>query len=211
MADSFKKAYEASGKSQKEFFQLYKAAAIAQTIIDTYQAAQAAYKSMVGIPYVGPALAVAAAAAAVAAGLARVNAIQQQQLAAGGEVKGYSPHTKADNIPIRATAGEYVHPVKAVRYYGTKAMDAIRTTSIPREVVRRWVDGAQMASARVSRVPANVGGYQAGGLVGAGAGTTSLSATTNVNLPETLDALSGRLQDEIESTVIDVLKEEFAY
>jgi len=53
-----------------------KAAAIAQTTIDTYAAAQAAYKSMVGIPVVGPALGAVAAAAAVASGIANVKKIQ---------------------------------------------------------------------------------------------------------------------------------------
>ena len=52
-----------------------KAAAIAQTTIDTYAAAQAAYKSMAGIPVVGPALGAVAAAAAVAGGIANVKKI----------------------------------------------------------------------------------------------------------------------------------------
>lgn len=54
----------------------YKAAAIAQTIVQTYQSAQAAYTALAGIPVVGPALATTAAAAAVAGGMARVNAIR---------------------------------------------------------------------------------------------------------------------------------------
>ncbi|MEG8946600.1 hypothetical protein [Rosettibacter firmus] len=53
----------------------YKLFAIAQTLIDTYQSAQAAYKSLVSIPVVGPTLASIAAATAIAQGLARVNAI----------------------------------------------------------------------------------------------------------------------------------------
>lgn len=52
-----------------------KAAAVAQTTIDTYQSAQAAYKSMVGIPVVGPGLAIAAATAAALAGAANVKKI----------------------------------------------------------------------------------------------------------------------------------------
>jgi hypothetical protein len=52
-----------------------KAIAVAQTTIDTYQSATAAYKSLVGIPIVGPALGIAAAAAAIAAGIANVNKI----------------------------------------------------------------------------------------------------------------------------------------
>jgi hypothetical protein len=52
-----------------------KAAAIAQTTIETYKGATAAYASLAGIPVVGPALGGIAAAAAVAAGLANVKAI----------------------------------------------------------------------------------------------------------------------------------------
>lgn len=62
--------------TSRKMFEVGKAAAIAQTIIDTYAAAQAAYKAMAGIPVVGPALGVAAAAAAIASGLARVQAIK---------------------------------------------------------------------------------------------------------------------------------------
>ena len=58
----------------------------------------------------------------------------------------------------------------------------------------------------------NAMGYAAGGQVTAGGGgTTSLSATTNVALPDSLNFLRARLQDEIEDTVIKVLKEELNY
>ena len=52
-----------------------KAAAIAQTTIDTYSSATAAYKSVVGIPVVGPTLAPIAAGVAVAAGIMSVKKI----------------------------------------------------------------------------------------------------------------------------------------
>jgi tape measure domain len=55
-----------------------KAAAIAEATINTYRAATAAYAAMAGIPVVGPALGVAAASAAIAAGMANVAAIQGQ-------------------------------------------------------------------------------------------------------------------------------------
>jgi hypothetical protein len=55
---------------------LYKAAAITQTIIETYKGATAAYASLSTIPIVGPALGVAAAAAITAAGLANVGKIR---------------------------------------------------------------------------------------------------------------------------------------
>ena len=53
-----------------------KAAAISGTLISTYQSAQDSYKSLSGIPIVGPALGAAAAAAAVVAGMANIKAIK---------------------------------------------------------------------------------------------------------------------------------------
>lgn len=67
---------------------LYKAAAITQTIIETYKGATAAYASLATIPIVGPTLGIAAAAAITASGLAnvaRIRAAREQggNLAAG--------------------------------------------------------------------------------------------------------------------------------
>jgi tape measure domain-containing protein len=137
--EAFSNMYELSGKESKKFFKWYKTMQIAQTLIDTYGAAQKAYYSMVGIPYVGPALGVAAAAAAVAAGLTRVALIRKQKaFAKGGLIPGSSPSDKADNVPIWATAGEYVHPVDAVRHYGLNAMTAIKNKMVPRELLSRF-------------------------------------------------------------------------
>lgn len=52
-----------------------KAAAVAQATIDTYMAANAAYSSLAGIPVIGPALGIAAAAAAIASGIRNVKKI----------------------------------------------------------------------------------------------------------------------------------------
>ena len=52
-----------------------KAAAIAAVTIDTYLSATAAFRSLAGIPIVGPVLGAVAAAAAIAAGLKNVKAI----------------------------------------------------------------------------------------------------------------------------------------
>jgi hypothetical protein len=52
-----------------------KAAAIAETTINTYRSATASYSALAGIPYVGPVLGFAAAAAAVTAGLINVKKI----------------------------------------------------------------------------------------------------------------------------------------
>ena len=53
-----------------------KAMAITQTSIDTFQSAQGAFKSMAGIPVVGPALGAVAAAAAIVAGMKNIQAIK---------------------------------------------------------------------------------------------------------------------------------------
>jgi len=55
---------------------LYKAAAITQTLIETYKGATAAYASLATIPIIGPGLGIAAAAAVTAAGLANVGKIR---------------------------------------------------------------------------------------------------------------------------------------
>jgi len=57
-----------------------KAFAIAKATIDTYQSAVAAYKSLSGIPVIGPALGAIAAAAAVASGIATVKKIVSVQV-----------------------------------------------------------------------------------------------------------------------------------
>lgn len=64
-----------NSKSRK-MFEIGKAAAISETILSTYSSAQKSYDALAGIPVVGPALGTAAAAAAIASGLTRVQAIQ---------------------------------------------------------------------------------------------------------------------------------------
>ena len=59
----------------KKGFENSKKAAAAQTIVDTYASAQAAFKSLAGIPVVGPALGAAAAGVAIAGGLSRLSSI----------------------------------------------------------------------------------------------------------------------------------------
>lgn len=160
MEAMFGDLYELSGKKIKEFFYLQKAASIANTIISTMESAQKAYTSMVGIPYIGPAVAAAAAAVAVAAGMARVAVITSQALAEGGEVKGYSPNSKADNIRTRLTAGEFVQPVDSVKHYGLGVMESLRKRTIPKGLFA----GIQIPDIGRAR---GVSGYAVGGLVDA--------------------------------------------
>jgi hypothetical protein len=73
-----------SEREQKRAFNIQKAANIAGAVMDTYKAANGAYASMSGIPYVGPFLGAAAAAVAIGAGIANVNNIRNQEFGGGG-------------------------------------------------------------------------------------------------------------------------------
>jgi hypothetical protein len=64
-----------------------------------------------------------------------------KKLADGGRIPGSSPTATADNIPIMATANEYMQPVSAVKYYGVQAMEAIRQRLIPRDFLRSFSAG----------------------------------------------------------------------
>ncbi len=94
--------------------QAFKALASAQALIDTYQAANAAYKSAAEIPLVGFALAPIAAAAAVAAGMANVAKINGIQFGEGGIIEGAShsqggvPFTVNGNAGFEAEGGEVI-------------------------------------------------------------------------------------------------------
>lgn len=66
------------------------------------------------------------------------------KLAGGGSVPGSSPSPTADNVPIWATAGEFMHPVSAVRKYGPGFMEAVRTGRFPVERARGYAGGGSI-------------------------------------------------------------------
>lgn len=134
ISDAMGAMYELSGKKNKEFFVLSKAATIAQAVMTTYSNATKAYNSMASIPYVGPALGAAAAAAAIAMGMANVSKIRAQSFAEGGIIGGSSPTSTSDDKTINVTSGEYVQPVSAVNKYGIKIMDGIKKGVFPVEM-----------------------------------------------------------------------------
>ncbi len=70
----------------RKMFEVGKAAAIAETIVTTYSSAQKAFDALAGIPVVGPALGAAAAAAAIAGGVMRVQKIASTQFGSKGSV-----------------------------------------------------------------------------------------------------------------------------
>lgn len=133
--DVFLRSLSAIGGAFGAFAQLLgetteagKALAIVQTTIDTYVAAQRAYTAMAGIPVVGPALGILAAAGAVAAGLDRVSQISQTQVPKpkitppSAQSRGFKdgvvnldgPGTAtSDSIPVWLSRGESVITAKS--------------------------------------------------------------------------------------------------
>lgn len=97
---------------------LYKAAAITQTIIETYKGATAAYASLATIPVVGPALGIAAAAAITAAGLANVGKIRSAREQGGNLAAG-----QASTIAERKA--EVIVPASASRVRTAQQMRQI--------------------------------------------------------------------------------------
>jgi hypothetical protein len=79
MAQGFKQIAEMGGKNTKEAFAMYKAFKITETLISTYSGAMKAYESLASIPYVGPALGIAAAAMVVGFGMQQVGMIRNSQ------------------------------------------------------------------------------------------------------------------------------------
>jgi hypothetical protein len=100
--DSMVNNFQVLGQQSKKAFDAWKAFSIIQTIIDTYSGAQKAFTSLAGIPFIGPALGIAAAAAAVGAGMARVNMIRSQQYQGrqrGGSMVANTPYMVGEAGP----------------------------------------------------------------------------------------------------------------
>ncbi len=135
-----------------------KAFAIAQTTIDTYQSATSAYKSLSGIPIIGPVLGVVAAAAAVAAGLANVKKITSVK----------TPSTPAAKTPSYATG-------RMITGAGTGTSDNISANLSPGETVLT-ARASQMFPQEIAAI------NQAGG----GVGLNGLQGSSSLMMQETL-------------------------
>ena len=87
------------GKIAGEETELGKALAITQTTIATYQSAQESYKSLSGIPVIGPALGGVAAAAAIAMGLRNIQAIRSAGKSGVQDTSGISTPSLSSQTP----------------------------------------------------------------------------------------------------------------
>src|SRR5699024_7797484 len=83
----------------------------------------------------------------------------------GGPIPGYSPHAKADNILVAATADEYMMQVSSHRKYGTRTMDALNRglvdpAALERLVAGRYADGGPIRYATSGTAPYVAAPYQ---------------------------------------------------
>lgn len=88
IAESF---YTLSNKKSRAAFEAAKVMKVGETVVNTASAAMGAYNAMAAIPFVGPALGVAAAAAAIAAGAAQIAVINRQSPDGGSLPSSISP------------------------------------------------------------------------------------------------------------------------
>lgn len=96
-SDMFANLSSLMNNESRKMFEIGKAAAISDTVISTYSSAQKSYDALAGIPFVGPALGAAAAAAAVLGGMGRVSAIRSQSFGGGGAASAGQSNTQAVN------------------------------------------------------------------------------------------------------------------
>lgn len=196
LADIFQDLYELGGKESKKMFELQKKAAIAEAIISTAKAVAGA----LGTPPYGLAAIANAAIIAIKGGL-QIAKIKAQEMAEGGLVEGTSPHSKADNISIKGTAGEFMQPISAVKHLGLRVMEGIRKNVFPRELFEGF---ALPAYARAT----TGSGYADGGPITGGNSNFSVSVPINIDDNSRAAGIAGMLQTEVEETVIRVMERE---
>ena len=94
---------DAQDKQSKRGFETAKKLQIASTIVNTISAAWGAYRSLVEIPVVGPALAAAAMASTAATGIIQVNNIKKQKYGSDG-----TPSSSVKSVSNTATGSSAV-------------------------------------------------------------------------------------------------------
>lgn len=92
-----------SEEQRQKALKAYKAFAITQAIADTYKGANEAYAAMASIPYVGPALGIAAAAAAIVMGIANVRSIMSESISGSVSTASVNAPAPVDTAPIEYT------------------------------------------------------------------------------------------------------------
>ena len=135
-----------SEQEQKKGFERSKKIQTAQALISTYESAVQAFKSLAGIPVVGPGLGTAAAVAATAAGLANVKKIQSQTFQ-GGVSDGGSSYSGTGGAASAATAAGQTPPAPTLDlgFLGEGAQQQVIETY----VISENVTSAQQANKKI--------------------------------------------------------------
>lgn len=107
----------------RTMFEIGKAAAIGETIVNTHRAAMGAYAALAKIPIIGPALGVAAAAAAILAGGAQVAAISKATMGGGGAVGTFAANPST-GLPESPTSSGFEAPPSPLTQQGIAAAPA---------------------------------------------------------------------------------------
>ncbi|NWC20342.1 phage tail length tape measure family protein [Pseudomonas tolaasii] len=142
-ADFFGNMASLSQSGNKKLSAIGKAAAIAQATISTYDAANKSYAALAGIPIIGPGLGIAAASAAIVAGLANVANIAGVGFSEGG----YTGPGGVREYAGPAHKGEIVWSQKNIRDYGgVAAVEALRKGNV--SPIRPGAKGAGPDAAR---------------------------------------------------------------
>jgi len=94
----------------RTMFEVAKKGAIAETIIQTYRGAQGAFAALSSIPIIGPVLGAIAAAAAIVAGLARVQQIRSTQFGGAGGATPVFNAIPGTGIPSEPVGGQASPP-----------------------------------------------------------------------------------------------------
>lgn len=149
IADAF---YQLSGKRSKEALIAFRVMKSGETIISTASSAMKAYDAMASIPYVGPALGAAAAAAAVMAGAAQLSAIWSVgDDGSGGTISagGGSAVTAPTSVSAPTTSGSStttestaLEPIVNVHIYGNVVDHDQFAREMTSALKKAWKDAA---------------------------------------------------------------------
>ncbi len=134
--------------------------------------------------------------AVVAVIAAAVGILAATRHAAGGSIQGPGSET-SDSIPAWLSRNEYVHTAAAHRYYGTAAMDAINTRSIPREAIHAALARRSFSEGGMSHYNFSEGGFANGGFVG---GTVASPVDVSVGGPFVMVGIGNNEIDKIMSS-----------
>ena len=123
-----------------------KAAAIAQTTIETYKGATSAFASLSGIPVVGPVLGGIAAAAAVAAGIANVKKITSigPAVSGGGGAAPSVPQAPSFNVVGAAPENQLAQAIGEDNKQPIKAFVVSNDVTNAQALDRNIVEGASI-------------------------------------------------------------------